>query len=74
MITNPQQKTGLNCPVCGAFIPTTITELITAGSLLCPYCGLRLNIDREASHRALDALRKVNDAQRLVDEKSKFKR
>lgn len=44
--TSPQIP-GLNCPRCGKFIPTTITELLTCGHLRCPYCLSILNIDRK---------------------------
>lgn len=44
--TSPQIP-GINCPRCGKFIPTTITELLTQGHLRCPYCLTKLNIDRE---------------------------
>ena len=42
-----QQILGVNCPCCGKCIPTTITELLTQGSLRCPYCMLKLNIDQK---------------------------
>lgn len=68
-----QQKTGLNLSlVCGAFIPATITQLITVSSLSCSHCGLRLDIDREASRKAIDALTKVRKAQDIVQKSSKF--
>ena len=41
------QVPGINCPCCGKFIPTTITELLTLGHLRCPYCLMKLKIDRE---------------------------
>lgn len=37
---------GIACPHCGKFIPTTITELLTQGHLRCPYCLLKLKINR----------------------------
>lgn len=43
------QVPGINCPCCGKFIPTTITELMTQGHLRCPYCLSILNIDRKNS-------------------------
>lgn len=54
------------CPQCGKFIPTTITELLTSGYLRCPYCLLKLNIDRHKSATALKALAKVEAAQKRV--------
>lgn len=46
----------------------------TAGvdSLCCPHCGLRLSIDRAKSMKAMQALAKVEAAQRRVEKTSKF--
>lgn len=73
-MTSPdrQQKAGLNCPQCGNFIETTILQLMTANALICPHCKLRLNIDRMKSRPAFEALRKVQAAQKNLEEKSKF--
>jgi len=68
------QRVGLNCPQCKAFIETTMLQLITANALICPNCRLRLNIDRMKSRQAIEALRKVQAAQRNLEEKSKFNR
>ncbi len=72
--TQPQQRTGLACPQCGEFIETTILQLLTSHALVCPKCRLRLNIDKQKSKQAFNALRKVEAAQRNVEEKSKFNR
>lgn len=69
-----EQKTGLKCPQCGAFIETTILQLLTSQALVCPACRLRLNIDRMKSRQAFEALRKVQAAQKNLEEKSKFNR
>ena len=66
-----QQVPGMACPQCGKFIPTTITELLTSGYLRCPYCLLKLNIDRHKSATALKALAKVEAAQKRVESTSK---
>jgi transposase-like protein len=66
------QKTGLKCPLCGAFIETSIFQLLTASALMCPSCHLCLRIDRTKSRPAFDALRKVQAAQRNLERKSKF--
>ncbi len=68
------RKAGLNCPQCGAFIETSIFELLTSSALACPSCRLRLSIDRTKSRPAFDALRKVQNAQRNLEQKSKFNR
>lgn len=44
--TSPQIP-GINCPHCGKFMPTTITELLTQRHFRCPYCLAILNIDRK---------------------------
>ena len=67
---NPPEK----CPQCGTFIETSIFQLLTTNALVCPSCHLRLKIDRMKSKPAFDALRKVQWAQKNLEEKSKFRR
>lgn len=72
---NPDaQKVGLPCPRCGGFIPTTIFQLLTSRVLFCPHCRLELRIDPAKSRLALDVLRKVQCAQKNLDERSHFYR
>lgn len=73
MLNNNQKQPGLNCPQCGHFIPTTITELLSARALRCPHCRLELTINRQESKRAMEILQKVDDAQKNLDNASKFK-
>lgn len=74
-MNNTQQKEpGLNCPQCGHFIPTTITELLSATGLKCPHCHLVLTINRQESKRAMDILKDVDKAQKNLDKASKFNR
>jgi hypothetical protein len=47
-------------------------ELLSATFLRCPHCGLRMDIDRQKSKPALEALKKVNNAQREVEKRSHF--
>lgn len=70
----PDREPGLKCPACGAFIRTSIEELLTVRSLYCEVCHLELHLDRWASAKALSALQKVQEAQRKVQESSKFNR
>lgn len=65
-----QQIPGMKCPQCGEFIPTTIQHIITSSALVCPHCHLRLNIDRTKSGKAIDALRKVQEAQENLERKT----
>lgn len=67
-----EQKAGLKCPQCDTFIETTIFQLLTVQALECPACHLKLNIDRQNSKPAFEALRKVQQAQQHLKEKSKF--
>lgn len=67
-----EQKAGMKCPQCGIFIETSIFELLTSSDLTCPSCHLRLSIDRMKSRPAFDALRKVQEAQKNLENKSKF--
>lgn len=69
-----QQKAGLKCPQCGTFIETSIFQLLTTNALVCPFCHLRLKIDRMKSKQAFDALRKVQMSQKNLEEKSSFRR
>lgn len=68
------QRTGLKCPQCGTFIETSIFQLLTSNALVCPACHLRLRIDKMKSRPAFDALRKVQLAQKNLEEKSHFNR
>lgn len=75
MMNNNQQKTpGLNCPQCGAFIPTSIPELLYSRGLHCMHCGLTLTINRNESKRAMEILKNVNDAQQNLNKASSFQR
>lgn len=77
MANNNQQEQrvpGFACPQCGRFITTSITELLSATYLQCPFCHLQLHIDRRQSSNALKALAKVEAARLNVEKKSKFNR
>jgi len=73
MINNNQKQPGLNCPQCGHFIPTTISELLSASGLRCPNCRLELTINRQESKRAMEILKNVDDAQKNLQKASTFK-
>ena len=59
---------GICCPHCGNFIPTSIQQIVFSHSLFCPTCGLKLNIDKRKSDKALKTLAKVDEAQRKVED------
>ena len=63
---------GIQCPHCGNFIPTSIQQILFSNCLFCPSCGLKLNIDKRKSDKALKILAKVDEAQRRVEDTSHF--
>ena len=67
-----QHMPGMPCPNCGNFIPTSIQQILFSGSLFCPTCGLRINIDKRKSDKALKILEKVDEAQKRIEDASKF--
>lgn len=68
-----QRAGGMDCPVCRMFIPVSVSMLLHDGGIMCPHCGLMMTIDKSQSGKALDALRKVEDATRKVREAESFK-
>ena len=69
---NRDKVGGFSCPVCGGFIPTSMEELVTSSSLVCPVCNLQLTIDKASSQKAMAAMNKVMDAQKNVEKASHF--
>lgn len=67
-----QRMPGIRCPHCGNFIPTSIQQILFSNCLFCPSCGLKLNIDKRKSDKALKILAKVDEAQRRVEDTSHF--
>lgn len=68
-----QRVPGIRCPHCGNFIPTSIQQILFSSCLFCPTCGLKLNIDKRKSDKALKILAKVDEVQRRVEDASHFK-
>ncbi len=56
------REPGLRCPECNTLIPVSIAELLHVGAVVCPNCTLMLEVDRERSHGALDALQRLQSA------------
>lgn len=75
MVKDHQQQRipGIRCPHCGNFIPTSIQQILFSSCLFCPTCGLKLNIDKRKSDKALQILAKVDEAQRRVEDASRFR-
>lgn len=68
--TAQQQKriSGMSCPVCNGFIPISMYQILES-SIFCPSCGLRLDINKNASSKAIEALKKVEKAQKEAESK-----
>lgn len=62
-----QRIPGIRCPHCGNFISTSIQQILFSKCLFCPTCGLKLNIDKRKSDKALKILKKVDEAQQRVE-------
>ena len=67
-----QRISGIRCPYCGNFIPASIQQILFSDSLFCPTCGLRLNIDKKKSDKALKILEKVDAIQKQVESRSQI--
>lgn len=50
------RPSGLPCPKCGGFIAVSMRQITTEDSLLCPNCGIKLNINQQESRPAIEAL------------------
>ena len=64
---------GIYCPVCEGFIPVKIQQLMSGDEILCPDCGWSIPTDRGQSAKALEALRKVEEAIENLRKASNFK-
>lgn len=60
-------RPGLPCPACSAFIPVSVPGLLANHALICPSCGLRLEMDRSGSEKALKALATLDVIQKQMD-------
>lgn len=69
-----QRVSGMDCPVCRKFIPISIPQLLYDGGIMCPHCGLMMTINKSLSRKALEALKKVEDATKKLRETESFKR
>ncbi|MDC0748684.1 hypothetical protein [Polyangium mundeleinium] len=53
---------GFPCPCCNFKIKATIEQILTGHSIFCAGCGLQLDIDRQGSAHAIEALQTLNEA------------
>ena len=67
-----QRPCGMPCPQCGDFIPLSMQQIISDSSITCPHCGLCLNINKQESRLAINALKKFQQVQRDFDKRSKY--
>lgn len=67
-----QRIPGIPCPHCGNLIPTSIQQILFSSCLFCSICGLKLNIDKRKSDKALKILAKVDAAQKQVESGSQI--
>ena len=64
-----ENGSGFKCPGCGVRIKITIYDIIKGDAIVCKECGLIIPIEKTNSHNAIDALRKVKEAQENVNNK-----
>ena len=64
---------GIYCPFCKGFIPVEPLQLLSGDRILCPDCGFSIPINRGQSEKALEALRKVEEAIENLRKASNFK-
>lgn len=50
---------GINCPECTTRLVVSIQHLISLEPVVCPTCGLELEIDAQKSQGAIDSLKKL---------------
>ena len=60
----PQSVSGIRCPNCGNSIPISLHQILFSNDLFCPTCGLRINIDKRKSDKALEMRKRVEEAQK----------
>ena len=72
MQQNGQRTPGIPCPNCRNLIPISIQQIINASVVFCPICGLKLDIDKRKSDKALKLLAKVDEAQKRIEDASRF--
>ena len=66
--TTANRPSGMPCPQCKGFIPISMQQIIMESSVVCPHCGLRLNINHQESQPAIEALKKFKEMQKQFEE------
>lgn len=67
--TDGEKGSGFRCPNCGKWITVTIYDILSSDSVTCTSCSYVLPIDKSKSNSAIDALRKVKEAQEKLKNK-----
>lgn len=57
--TNIDRNPGINCPQCGHKFPVSIEILLSLQPIYCPSCNLKLELNKEKSKEALEAMEKM---------------
>lgn len=60
---------GMPYPSCSCFIPITMYQILSSSSIFCPSCGLRLDINKAALSKSIEALKKVAEARKEAESK-----
>jgi DNA-directed RNA polymerase subunit RPC12/RpoP len=61
-------RPGVPCPECSFVIPTTFEMLLSGEPIVCPMCGLALQVDRETSAGSLELISNLHEATQQVEE------
>ena len=61
-------RSGVPCPECSFVIPTTFEMLLSGEPIVCPMCGLALQVDRETSAESLKLISNLHEATQQVEE------
>ena len=52
---------GFTCPICHGFIEGKIEDISNGGKIVCPHCGLKINISFEPNEKAIEILKKLKN-------------
>lgn len=72
MLNNTNQNTysepGFPCPECQAHINIEMGMLFMGVPIKCPACGLQIKLDKNSSHKGLQAIKKLEDGLNKAEE------
>jgi len=52
---------GFPCPICNGFIEANIEDIREGEKMVCPHCGLKINISFEPNEKAKEILEKLKN-------------